>query len=283
MVKELNFKYNACNKFIREVKSVPDSLPSIIEMHKKIWKGGVQHKNLGPDGYGMFRTDDILSMTPDQVFLGNINDLLTASAHVWEARKDNYLNDLRRNGKPEILPTFYIDVCNQYKNHLVKNLKMMRSQIFDNGIGREKLCDNIVTALNMVDEYNQRSVCRYRKVEILNTSIADDRIIRCRISFNDRSDVESSFLNCSGRFLLPEGFEKGVKLTPINAISSLMRYFDVIETLNDEGAVKLFSLEPFMGKNFRRGSIDHELSRREAKENIKNVRSAEKFGFKFGI
>jgi len=279
MEKELNFKYDACNRFIRELGSVRDDLSTILEMHKRIWKHGVQHPNFGPDEYGMFRTNDILSMSGDEVFLGTPN-LLYNTLTYWEDRKDREISEMRRNGKPVVLPDYYVALCRKYKDHLKDNLKMMRAQVFDNGIGREQLCHNITEALNKMGEYNQSSVTSYGGMEILNTSIADNRILNCRFSYRGKQ-VNSSFLNLSGRFLIPEGFEKGVQLNPKNA--KLFKYIDAMDTLYNDGEAKIIDLEAESSKVLKTGSLLRDLSRSEAKENIENVRKAEKRGFKFGI
>lgn len=279
MERELESKYDICNSFIQALGSVPNNLPSIMEMHKKIWRSGVRHPGFGPDEYGVFRTEDILTMSPDEIYLGT-SGLMTNTMTYWEDRKNHDLSEFRRNGAPELPPPYYVDVCDRYKNLLRRNLKMMRSQMFDNGIGREKLCRNITDALNKIGEYNQGSVTSFGGMEILNTSIADNRILNCRFSYRGR-EVTSSFLNLSGRFLIPEGFKNGVQLSPMNARS--FKYIDAMQTLRDEGRVKAIDLEEEAGKAIRTGSLSHGLTRSEAKENIANVRRAEKCGFRFGV
>ncbi|MEE0042892.1 hypothetical protein [Catenibacterium sp.] len=43
---------------------------TLSELHKRIWRKGFCNANLGPDKYGMFRTEDINSMTIDEVYIG---------------------------------------------------------------------------------------------------------------------------------------------------------------------------------------------------------------------
>ena len=51
------------------------TLDELYILHIQIWEEGIRNKNIGPDQFGMFRTDDILKMTPDQVYLGNIHGI----------------------------------------------------------------------------------------------------------------------------------------------------------------------------------------------------------------
>lgn len=59
-------------------------LQQVFEIHKEAWSKGFRNKNLGPCPYGMFRTDDIATMSPSEVFLGNIGGLWTFPLPEWE-------------------------------------------------------------------------------------------------------------------------------------------------------------------------------------------------------
>lgn len=67
--------------------SKSDSLMGLYAIHKDLWGTGFKNLNLGPDEYGMFRTKDISTMTPDEVFLGNIFGLWTFTISEWEEHK----------------------------------------------------------------------------------------------------------------------------------------------------------------------------------------------------
>lgn len=54
-----------------------DSLGELLSIHKSAWTLGFQNENLGPDCYGMFRTESIPTMKPKEVFLGGIWGLWT--------------------------------------------------------------------------------------------------------------------------------------------------------------------------------------------------------------
>ena len=62
-------RYDLCTKYLSELSSA-GSLMELLELHKRMWKEGIQHNNIGPNEYGMFRTKDIASMEPSEVFLG---------------------------------------------------------------------------------------------------------------------------------------------------------------------------------------------------------------------
>ena len=96
------------------------SLKDVFELHKKAWERGFRNENIGPCPYGMFRTSDILTMTPEQVYLGGIYGLFTLPLPKWEENKDEVygVNGFRVDPKT----TIYDIVLTQYKNHLISNL-----------------------------------------------------------------------------------------------------------------------------------------------------------------
>lgn len=98
--------------FINQVEQA-QSLGELYILHIKIWANGIRCKNFGPNKYGMFRTEDILMMTPNDVYLGNICGLWTFNLPYWE-------NSSEENQKI---------VINQYKNILVSNMIGIRDDI----------------------------------------------------------------------------------------------------------------------------------------------------------
>lgn len=86
-----------------------ETLGELLALHKFMWALGLRNKNLGPDRYGYFRTSNILSMTPDEVYLGNFQGYFTHPIPVWEDG---------RAGNEEV----YNDVLTQYRKHLISNL-----------------------------------------------------------------------------------------------------------------------------------------------------------------
>ena len=75
-----------------------------------------------PDKYGVFRTKDIATMSPDDVFLGGIYGLFTQNIIMWELYK--------KNDKEA-----YNIVLNQYYN-LLKSGKFRMLQIIDKEISQ---------------------------------------------------------------------------------------------------------------------------------------------------
>lgn len=98
-----------------------DSLYELLSIHKEAWFIGFQNENLGPDRYGMFRTENIPTMKPSEVFLGGIWGLFTHAIPHWEKRK---LQPYGCNGfgiDPEI--RLYDIVLDQYGSLLISNIE----------------------------------------------------------------------------------------------------------------------------------------------------------------
>lgn len=113
--KEKIYKKNLIDKlyyFIHQVE-IAESLRDLYVLHIKIWANGIHNDNFGPDKYGMFRTDDILMMVPEEVYLGNIWGLWTKQLPYWEtASEDNRSK-----------------VTEQYRNILLLNMKIMLREL----------------------------------------------------------------------------------------------------------------------------------------------------------
>lgn len=99
-------------KFIDELKDA-ECLAEIYILHLQIWAAGIRNHNIGPDQFGMFRTDDIITMKPDEVYLGGVFGLNTHTLPFWEDR---------RGSDPEAYKT----VLAQYQTHLISNLQAFR-------------------------------------------------------------------------------------------------------------------------------------------------------------
>lgn len=100
-----------------------DSLISLMYIHKDAWGSGFQNKNIAPCSYGIFRTSDILTMVPCEVFLGGIYGLNINPIPFWEAHKnDKYGCNGFGIDKNDSL---YEIVLNQYKNLLLSNIRYM--------------------------------------------------------------------------------------------------------------------------------------------------------------
>lgn len=95
--------------FIPKVRSAK-SLRDLFTLHIQIWASGIQHSNFGPNQYGIFRTQDILKMRPEEVFLGNIYGLFTHPMPFWEETTDENSKQI---------------VTSQYRSLLLSNLEYM--------------------------------------------------------------------------------------------------------------------------------------------------------------
>lgn len=90
---------------------VAESLMEVFHIHQLIWGAGIRPYNIGPDRYGMYRTEDILTMQPREVYLGNIYGLNTLAIPEWEKVKNSDQDS-------------YQKVLNQYRGQLISNLKV---------------------------------------------------------------------------------------------------------------------------------------------------------------
>lgn len=95
------------------------SFEDLIDAHKKVYAAGFT-KNLGPEEFGMFRTKDISSMKPEEVFLGGIYGLHTKNIPFWE----KHSTELFGAGGWEIDPKtpLFCIVFKQYQLHLIRNI-----------------------------------------------------------------------------------------------------------------------------------------------------------------
>lgn len=94
-----------------------------MNIHKDAWKSGFQNENIGPCPYGMFRTSDIPTMTPNEVYLGGIWGLVTKPIPFWEEHKDESYG-CNGFGLDENI-SLYTLIVNQYKNLLLSNIEVI--------------------------------------------------------------------------------------------------------------------------------------------------------------
>lgn len=90
------------------------TLRELFTLHIQAWANGVQHSNIGPDKYGIFRTQDILKMQPEEVYLGNICGMVTKQLTYWETVDDEDSKQI---------------VIAQYRHLLLSNLKWMQQNV----------------------------------------------------------------------------------------------------------------------------------------------------------
>lgn len=113
-------KYEKCKSLVGHFAELDErigaskSLEGVLDLHKKAWGLGYQNDNLAPCEYGMFRTKDISTMKPEEVFLGNVYGLWTLPIPKWSDQKSQmYDKDI----------SVYDIVLNQYKRILHSNVK----------------------------------------------------------------------------------------------------------------------------------------------------------------
>lgn len=93
-----------------------NSLMGLMHLHKELWAQGLRNKNIGPCQDGIFRTQDIITMKPDEVFLGNVFGLWTFAIPEWEKIR-------------EVADSIaYNIVCEQYRQLLMSNVVGMKNE-----------------------------------------------------------------------------------------------------------------------------------------------------------
>lgn len=107
-------------RIINEIEKC-DSLGELLSIHKSAWTLGFQNENLGPDKYGMFRTENIPTMQPSEIFLGGICGLFTHAIPFWEERKSQLYGCNGFGINPEI--NLYSIILDQYKRLLISNIE----------------------------------------------------------------------------------------------------------------------------------------------------------------
>lgn len=101
------------------------SLLQLVDLHKQIWKAGFRNVNLGPCEWGMFRCEDINTMDPSNVYVGNIFGLFTHSIPEWEKFRDEIMGP---NGFGIPRDTKIYDLLlDHYKCVLKSNMNAIRS------------------------------------------------------------------------------------------------------------------------------------------------------------
>ena len=121
-----HFLKEKCETAIKEAQACT-TLSGLLDVHKKAWTNGIHNANLAPCSCGMFRTQDIATMSPNEVYIGGIWGLNTKNITEWE--KYGYDEPYGANGfgiDPEIKLLGGLLVP-RYKNLLVSNFNSIRS------------------------------------------------------------------------------------------------------------------------------------------------------------
>lgn len=107
--------------FIPRLNDCKD-LMGMLHLHKELWGCGIQSRQIGPCKYGMFRAEDILTMKPEQVYLGDVYSLWTFPIPVWEEKKESKFGETAIQYGLDPNTTVYEIVCNQYRELLISNV-----------------------------------------------------------------------------------------------------------------------------------------------------------------
>lgn len=101
-----------------------EDLKELLFLHKNLWRNGLQNANIGPNKYGMFRTENIETMKDEEVFLGDIYGIRTANIPFWEENK-NEPYGVNGFGIDPKKPLYDI-IVRQYREHLLSNIKEIK-------------------------------------------------------------------------------------------------------------------------------------------------------------
>lgn len=268
MNRELKDKYNLCSHWIVEIENnTPNSLYAIMQKHRAMWADGVQHESFGPSKYGYFRVDSIDNLSLDTLYIG-VKGGCSRNASFFEQ------NDIKYVSNTVCLSDEYVGLCKYYRMFLLENLKAMRSNIYDHGYNRDKVCENIINGFSAI--HPQYSISQ---LKILNESMADNKVLD--VEFNSKGRIiKSTVVNIDGEFYIPEGFEKGVRLNPSKIETYNLQ--SLYDALNGNEWYRQFS------KNELKSEIiadkKSEMSHKTAKDNVKHIANYSKAkGVKFGM
>ncbi len=131
-VKQMSIYTKQClegQRFLDKIKEA-NTLITLMNIHKDAWETGFRNVNIGPCPYGVFRTLDIPSMTPDQIYLGGIWGLVTKPISFWEEHKEDKYG-CNGFGIDENL-SLYGMIVDQYKKLLSSNIRAMFNKARNN-------------------------------------------------------------------------------------------------------------------------------------------------------
>ena len=130
--REMSLYTKQCNEGQRIIDALNKSnnLSTLMNIHKDAWRTGFQNENIGPCPYGIFRTSDILTMTPNEIYLGGIWGLFTHSIPFWEEHKEAKYG-CNGFGIDENL-SLYEMIVDQYRKLLSSNIRAMFNKARNN-------------------------------------------------------------------------------------------------------------------------------------------------------
>lgn len=271
--RDLRTKYELCSKYIGKLESAID-LYGILDIHKEMWKEGLQSDVLGPGG--RFRTRDISFMTADEVVLGDINGIWSNPIPVFERPEFKY------SGKA--LSDDYRLIVSQYRDCLLHGVLDLRNQIYDAGFSRRRMEKNI----EMIARDMYGDSVSIQNVVIEDKSLQPDRFVT--VSFDRFVDefphpdvsrrTSTVYIGGDGNVFVPKLFEKGFLLTEKNFLDQT--YADM--GVSSRGNVRWVNLSREDIKKRPRMGRTGELSGRELRHMSRELdRNLARNGSKIGI
>ncbi len=101
-------------------------LIELMHLHKEMYAAGYKISSISPNKYGMFRTENIETMRPDEVYLGDVWGLSTQNIPFWEEHDDDTMSC---NGWGMDESTLIYDIiATQYRNTLRNAIKTIVQQ-----------------------------------------------------------------------------------------------------------------------------------------------------------
>lgn len=196
---EKSERFASCNRYLEMIENA-GTLMELYDIHKEMWGQGLQHEKYGPGN--MFRTDNISTMRPEHVMLGNINGLWTNPIPFWESRR-------REHGVDED----YQAVFNQYRRVLDSNLRQLRAFVYDHGFNRAKIEDRIAKTPEAV-------AAGVEKLMISDKGLDQGQLHTMEFYAAGERRTSSMYLTLSQSptdvrsfTLVPNGWEKGVRIS----------------------------------------------------------------------
>ena len=195
---ELGFFLEGKNR----LNTCKEDLMDLLSLHREMWTAGVRPPGLGPGA--MFRTDNISTMSPDEVYLGNVDGIWTNNITFFEGIKDS---DRETYGR----------VCRQYSGHIRRSLDNGCRMVYNDGFSEARVVDEVSCYMRTMNNAMHSSVCP--DVKLLSPAFGRNSIIHCLLLASTDAGpvkVESSFLLDGRRPWFPVGFMDGVVLTKGN-------------------------------------------------------------------
>lgn len=196
--------YDLCTRYLSEI-SKADSLMGLFDLHKRMWAEGIRHANIGPNEFGMFRTDNISAMKPSEVFLGNVYGLWTAPLNEWVGTRDEHI------------------IKEQYRSHLSSNVDWLRSLIYDNGLDRAKIERTIAA--------DAPDWARVTDVRIVDKEMKNDKLLEFTYNANGNQGRSNAIIVTlppkTDMLLVPKDWHRGEHVGNIYKIDKIGKWKDL--------------------------------------------------------